>query len=85
MVIIGVSLMLTRYLSVKEVATILGISNKTVYKLIYKGTIPGHFMLDSMHFFDEDELRKGLKELATSPKKTVSKIHQTRDKHGLMK
>ncbi|RPI19229.1 MAG: DNA-binding protein [Ignavibacteriae bacterium] len=76
---------MTRYLSVKEVATILGISNKTVYKLIYKGKIPGHFMLDSMHFFDEEELRIGLKALATVPKKTASKIHQTRDRHGLMK
>lgn len=75
-----------RYLSVKEVAAILRIHEKTVYKMIYAGNLPGHFMLGSMHFIDEEELRNGLKQLATSPKKTTSKFHQTRaDKHGLMK
>ena len=76
--------MATRYLSVKEVATILNISIKTVYKKL--GVIPGYFNLGGMHFFDEEELRKGLKDLATRPNKAASKFHQTRaDKHGLMK
>ena len=75
--------MATRYLSVKEVATILNISIKTVYKKL--DIIPGYFNLGGMHFFDEEELRIGLKDLATRSKKTSSKIHQTRDKHGLMK
>ena len=75
--------MATRYLSVKEVATILNISIKTVYKKL--DIIPGYFNLGGMHFFDEEELRNGLKKLATSPKKTASTFHQTRDKHGLMK
>jgi excisionase family DNA binding protein len=75
--------MATRYLSVKEVAQLLRISNKTVYKKL--DVIPGYFNLDGMHFFDEEELHKGLKALATKPKKTASISHQTRDTHGLMK
>lgn len=75
--------MATRYLSVKEVATILNISIKTVYKKL--AIIPGYFNLGGMHFFDEEELRIGLKDLATRSKKASSKFHQTRDKHGLMK
>ncbi len=78
--------MATRYLSVKEVGSILRIDKKTVYKLIYAGEIPGHFKIGSMHFIDEEEFRIGLKRKATEPKKTASKFHQTRtDKHGLMK
>jgi len=70
----------TRYLSVKEVATILNISIKTVYKKL--NVIPGYFNLGGMHFFDEEELHVGLKQLT---KKTASHIQQTRtDKHGLM-
>ncbi len=74
-----------RYLSVKEVATVLRIHLKTVYKMIYAGNLPGHFIIGSMHFVDEEELQKGLKALATRPNKTAS--HQTRadDRHGLMK
>ncbi|MGV8018289.1 MAG: helix-turn-helix transcriptional regulator [Ignavibacteria bacterium] len=75
--------MRTRYLSVKEVAKMFSISPKTVYKKL--GIIPGYFNLGGMHFFDEEELLKGLKLLATSSNKTTSKVHQTRDKHGLMK
>lgn len=75
--------MATRYLSVKEVATILNISIKTVYKKL--DVIPGYFNLGGMHFFDEEELRNGLKKLATKLPKTTSVSHQTRvDKHGLM-
>ena len=73
-----------RYLSVKEVAAMFDISVKTIYKMKDQGVIPGHFQLGSMHFFDEEELLRGLKELATQ-KKTAVKFHQTRDKHGLMK
>jgi len=75
--------MRTRYLSVKEVAALLNISEKTVYKKL--GIIPGYFNLGGMHFFDEEELLNGLKLLATSSNRTTSRIHQTRDKHGLMK
>lgn len=61
-----------KYLSVKEVASILRIMDvKTVYKMIKKDEIPGHFMLGSMHVFDEEELYKGLKTKATE--KTASK------------
>lgn len=75
-----------RYLSVKEVATLLNISVKTVYKMKDQGVIPGHFQLGSMHFFDEEELLRGLKDLATQ-KKTVIKFQHSRtdDRHGLLK
>lgn len=73
----------TRYLSVKQIAAILNISVKTVYKK--RDKIPGYFNLDGMHFFDEEEFRLGLKALAKAPKKTASISHQTRDTHGLMK
>lgn len=76
-----------RYLSVKEVAKVLRVHEKTAYKMIYAGDLPGHFMIGSMHFIDEEELLKGLKAKATQAKKTASKIHQNRteDRHGLMK
>lgn len=79
--------MATRYLSVKEVGSILKIDKKTVYKLIYSGEIPGHFKLGSMHFIDEEEFRAGLKQRATTPKQTSFKVQQNRtsDKHGLLK
>ena len=71
------------YLSVKEVAEMLNISSKTVYKKLE--LIPGYFNLGGMHFFDEEVLLQGLKQLATKPKKTASPIHSTRtDRHGLM-
>lgn len=73
----------TRYLSVKEVAEILNISSKTVYKKL--AVIPGYFNLGGMHFFDEEELRNGLKSLATQPNKTTSAVRTTRaDTHGLL-
>jgi transcriptional antiterminator len=77
--------MATHYLSVKEVASILNISIKTVYKKL--DLIPGYFNLGGMHFFDEEELHKGLKALATKPKRTTSQFHQSRtdDRHGLLK
>lgn len=78
----------SKYLSVKEVSSILKIDKKTVYKLIYAGEVPGHFKLGSLHFVDEEVFRNGLKSLATQKKQTVP-FHQTRkiveDKHGLMK
>ncbi len=74
----------TRYLSVKEVAEILNISTKTVYRKLR--IIPGYFNLGGMHFFDEEELRNGLKELATNTNKTHSVVETTRaDTHGLLK
>ncbi len=77
----------TRYLSVKEVADILNISVKTVYKKL--DVIPGYFNLGGMHFFDEEILRSGLKSLATQPRKQTVPFQQSRtireDKHGLLK
>lgn len=76
----------TRFLSVKEVAAILRIHERTVRKKIYAGEIPGHFMLSSMHFFDEEEFYLGLKEKAQTLNKSASRIQSARaDKHGLMK
>lgn len=61
-----------KYLSVKEVAAILGVVKlSTVYSMIKKNEIPGHVKLGSMHLFDEEELYNGLKELAR--KKAASK------------
>lgn len=75
----------TRFLSVKEVGAILRIHERTVRKKIYAGEIPGHFMLGSMHFIDEEEFFKGLKDKAIKPNKTVSKLPNTRtDRHGLL-
>ncbi|MBX7047129.1 MAG: helix-turn-helix domain-containing protein [Ignavibacteria bacterium] len=76
----------TRYLSAKEVATILNISVKTVYKKL--DCIPGYFNLGGMHFFDEDEFRSGLKSLATQKKQTLpfqSNRANVKDIHGLLK
>lgn len=76
----------TRYLSAKEVATILNISVKTVYKKL--DCIPGYFNLGGMHFFDEDEFRSGLKSLATQKKQTMpfqTNRAAVKDKHGLLK
>lgn len=78
--------MATRYLSVKEAAAILGISDRSVYKLIKAGDMPGHFRLGTMHFIDEEVFRSGLKQKATSTHKTSSK-HSHRpvdDRHGLL-
>jgi transcriptional antiterminator len=73
----------TRYLSVKEVAEILNISSKTVYRKFR--IIPGYFNLGGMHFFDEEEFRNGLKKLATDTSKTTSIVQTTRtDTHGLL-
>lgn len=74
-----------KYLSVKEVAAILNISVKTIYKK--REYIPGCINLDGMYLFDAEELLKGLKAKTSQPNKTASKIHQNRtdDRHGLMK
>ena len=78
--------MATRYLSVKEVAAMLGISIKTIYAK--KLLIPGYFNLAGMHFFDEEVLVKSLKDLAThSTAKPIEVIKTNRkrpsDRHGL--
>lgn len=70
----------TKFLSVKEVANILGVSIKTVYK--YKEETPGHTVYGkSIHLFDADEFYKGLKERAT--KKTLKKIVNNVNRHSL--
>ena len=78
----------TRFLKVKEVAKLLNISDKTVYKI--KEEIPGYFKLAKMHFFDEEVLLMRLKELATltnkpiQPNKINRKCHDNKsDRHGL--
>jgi len=78
--------MATRYLSVKEVATLLGVSNKTIYAK--KLSIPGYFNLAGMPFFDEEVLVKSLKDLATKPfTKPIELVKTNRkrpsDRHGL--
>ena len=74
----------TRYLSVKEVAAILGLSNKTIYKLINKGYIAGHFNYDSIHLIDEEVFLADLKARATV-KHTAKKISERGDKHHLLR
>jgi len=69
----------TKFLSVKDVAQILGVSIKTVYK--YKDETPGLVMYGSVHLFDADEFYKGLKERAT--KKTLKKIVNNVNRHSL--
>lgn len=68
----------TKYLSVKEVADILGVSPKTVYK--YKDETPGHLTYGSVHLFDADEFYKGLKERAT---KTTKRKGYGDNRHNL--
>lgn len=74
----------TRYLSVKEIASIIRISEKTVYKLIIKGEIAGHFKLGSIHFIDEEVFMTDLKSRATT-KHLTKKVTESRDKHGLLR
>lgn len=70
-----------KYLSVKDVALLLGVSVKTVYKHIEE--TPGHLMYGSIHLFDAEELYKGLKDLVL--KKTASKRQKGRtdNRHNL--
>jgi len=76
----------SRYLSVKEVAALLGVSIKTIYAK--KLSIPGYFNLAGLHFFDEDVLVTSLKDLAThSVTKPIEPVKTNRkrpaDRHGL--
>ena len=75
----------SRFLAIKEVAALLKIDIKTVYKLAYKGEIPGHFKIGSIHFIDEEVFFAELKQRATQ--KPTKQFHQphTDDRHGLMK
>ncbi|MBI5402469.1 MAG: helix-turn-helix domain-containing protein [Ignavibacteriae bacterium] len=75
---------ITRYLSVKEVAAIIRLSEKTVYKLINRGEIAGHFLLGSIHMIDEEIFMTDLKVRATT-KKLTKKVTESRDKHGLLR
>lgn len=74
----------TRYLSVKEIASIVRISEKTIYKLIIKGEIAGHFKLGSIHFVDEEVFMTDLKSRATT-KHLTKKITESRDTHRLLR
>ena len=68
------------YLSVAEVAHLLGRTPKWVYE--NKGVIPGFFKLGGSNFFDRDVLVSGLKNAATRPAKS-QKPDSRNDRHGL--
>ncbi len=68
------------YLSVGEVALLLGKSQKWVYQK--KGVIPGFFKLAGSIFFDREVLLLGLKTVATQPAKR-QKPDVRNDRHGL--
>ncbi len=57
----------TKFLSAKEVAALLGRSEKWVYS--NKAAIPGMFYLGRSYFWDQEVLLGTLKDLATRPAK----------------
>jgi excisionase family DNA binding protein len=69
--------MATNFLSVKEVSSLLGISEKTVYRM--KAEIPGYFRLGSMIFFDKELLLEELKKRA----KQSARVAVARGNHNL--
>ena len=71
----------SRYLSVGEVALLLGKSQKWVYQK--KGVIPGYFKLAGSIFFDREILLLNLKNAATRPAKR-QKPDVRNDRHGLL-
>ena len=75
----------SRFLVIKEVAAVLKIDIKTVYKLASKGELPGHIKVGSIHLIDEEVFFAELKRRATE--KPTKQFHQPRtdDRHGLMK
>lgn len=71
-----------KYLSVKEVASLLGKSNKWVYA--HQDELPGYFNLAGSIFFDGEVLTESLKKLALKTKTITSKLPDKRhDRHGL--
>lgn len=72
----------TRYLSVKEAAAILGLSDKTMYKLIKKGYIKGVVIFGSIHRINENVFLADLEARAT---RSTKKVTESRDKHGLLR
>ncbi len=71
----------SRYLSVGEVALLLGKSQKWVYQK--KGVIPGYFKLAGSIFFDREILLSRLKEFASQPAKRYRPDGRN-DRHGLL-
>ena len=71
----------SRYLSVGEVALLLGKSQKWVYQK--KGVIPGYFKLAGSIFFDREILLSSLKESASRPTKR-NRPEGRNDRHGLL-
>jgi hypothetical protein len=69
------------YLSVGEVAEMLGKSSKWVYQ--QKGVIPGFFKLAGSIFFDREVLLSGLKTAATRPARR-QRPDSHNDRHGLL-
>lgn len=70
----------TKYLSVKEVAGILGLSDKTIYKLLHKGLIKGVVSFGSIHRIDEDIFLADLKSRAT---RSLKKVSESGNRHNL--
>lgn len=74
---------MTRYLSIKQVASVLGVCDKTIYNMVDRGQIPGHFRLGSLHLIDEEVFNATLKQLSrTLPKQNKPKGRN--DPHGLL-
>lgn len=59
------------YLTVKEVSSLLGKSEKWVYQK--QTQIPGYFKLAGSIFFDKDVLLATLKQKATTPVRKISR------------
>ena len=69
------------YLSVGEIALLLGKSKKWVYQR--KAEIPGYFKLAGSIFFDREILLSNLRNAATQPAKR-QKPDVRNDRHGLL-
>jgi excisionase family DNA binding protein len=74
---------MAQYLSVGEVATLLGVCEKTVYRLLSRGGIKGAFQLpgSSRWLIDRDILSEYLKSLADKPIQEARS--RARGRHGL--
>ncbi|MCX6121910.1 MAG: hypothetical protein NTX44_09855 [Ignavibacteriales bacterium] len=70
----------SQYLTVKEIALLLGKSEKWVY--LNKSKIPGFFVLAKSIFFDKQFLLTTLRQLAAQPKQNKPKGRN--DPHGLL-
>ena len=69
-----------RFLSVKEVAALINVSVKKVYK--DKEQIPGYLMIAGMHRFDEEVLLQTLKQRALQPQTSIQLLKTNRKNQG---